>query len=69
VTAVAHPPLVTVRVGPPVTGLGAGESADTLSIMAAIAELLPPEARRRRQPTEAELVRTYPPGRVGEERG
>jgi putative phosphoserine phosphatase/1-acylglycerol-3-phosphate O-acyltransferase len=69
VTAVGHPPLVAVRVGPPVSGLGAGESADTISIMTAIADLLPPEARRRHEPTEAELRRTYPAGRVGEERG
>jgi len=60
---------VTVRVGPPVGGLGAGESADTISIMAAIAELLPAAARQPHEPTEEELRRTYPPGRVGEERG
>jgi len=69
VTAVGHPPLVTVRVGRAVGGLGAGETADTLSIMAAIARLLPPEAGRRHEPTEEELRRTYPPGRFGEERG
>jgi putative phosphoserine phosphatase / 1-acylglycerol-3-phosphate O-acyltransferase len=39
---------------------------DTKRIMAAITELLPPEARRRRTPTEAELRRTYPPGYRGE---
>ena len=69
VTALGHPPLVTVRVGLPVGGLGAGESADTISIMAAIAELLPAAARHPHEPTEEELRRTYPPGRVGEERG
>ena len=69
VTAVGHPPLVTVRVGRAVGGLSAGETADTLSIMAAIARLLPPEAGRRHEPTEEELRRTYPPGRFGEERG
>jgi len=32
--------------------------------MAAVAELLPPEARRSRVPTAAELAATYPDGRV-----
>ena len=35
--------------------------ADTDTIMAAIAALLPPEARVRRQPTAEELARTEPP--------
>jgi hypothetical protein len=30
--------------------------------MAAIVDLLPPEARRRHEPTTEELARTYPPG-------
>jgi hypothetical protein len=30
--------------------------------MAAIVELLPPEARQRREPTPEELAHTYPPG-------
>jgi hypothetical protein len=29
--------------------------------MAAIVDLLPPEARGRREPTAEELARTYPP--------
>lgn len=58
-----HPPTVRARVGPPVTGLrGRSPAADTKRIMAAIAELLPPEARERRQPTPEELARTHPPG-------
>ena len=36
--------------------------------MVAIAALLPDEARRAHEPTEDELRRTYPSGRVGEER-
>jgi hypothetical protein len=34
--------------------------------MAAIVDLLPPEARQRRIPTEEELARTYPPGYRGD---
>ena len=66
---VVHPPTVRVRVGPPVSGLGRGDDEDTATIMRAIGALLPPEASRRREPSEAELVRTYPKGKVGEERG
>jgi putative phosphoserine phosphatase / 1-acylglycerol-3-phosphate O-acyltransferase len=69
VTNVVHPPTVRVRVGPPVSGLGHEVEDDTATIMAAIMALLPPEARRRHRPTPAELLLTYPPGRVGEERG
>jgi putative phosphoserine phosphatase/1-acylglycerol-3-phosphate O-acyltransferase len=69
VTNVVHPPTVRVRVGPPVDGLGHGIEADTKTIMRAIMALLPPEARRRHKPTPEELVATYPPGKVGEERG
>ena len=36
--------------------------ADTETLMAAIAALLPDEARRGHQPTAEELARTYPPG-------
>jgi len=71
VANVLHPPLVTVRVGPPVEGLALGVDdavADTERIMAAIAALLPEDARLPREPTEEELARTYPKGKVGEER-
>ena len=63
--ALRHPPTVTIKVGPPVEGL-AGESpdADTKAIMAAITKLLPPEARKKRTPTEEELARTYPGGKI-----
>lgn len=64
VTNVLNPPQVRVRVGPPVSGLtGADFDADTERIMAAITDLLPPEAKLRRIPTEDELARTFPPGR------
>jgi putative phosphoserine phosphatase / 1-acylglycerol-3-phosphate O-acyltransferase len=59
---VTHPPTVTVRVGEPVDLKYRSPQADTRRIMAAIVELLPPEARHRREPTPEELARTYPPG-------
>lgn len=58
-----HRPEVRVRVGPPIRGLtGTDFEADTERIMAAIADLLPPEARVRRAPTAEELALTVPPG-------
>jgi putative phosphoserine phosphatase / 1-acylglycerol-3-phosphate O-acyltransferase len=61
-TNVTSPPLVTVRVGRPVTGLtGENAAADTATIMEAIMALLPDEARTRHEPTEEELARTRPP--------
>ncbi len=63
VTKALHPPRVTVRVGPPVTGLtGEDFEADTARIMAAIVDQLPPQARTRHRPTPEELARTFPPG-------
>ena len=62
VTNVLHPPLVQVRVGDPVTGLGyADAKADTEQIMEALVDLLPDEARVRREPTEEEIARALPP--------
>ena len=55
-----------VTVGPPVPLTYGDPDADTERIMAAIVDLLPPEARQRRIPTEAELARTYPPGYRGD---
>ena len=69
-TGVLSPPTVRVRVGPPVSGLGHGRGdarSDTGAIMAAIAALLPDEARVAREPTEEELRRTYPSGRIEEQ--
>ncbi|MGA2837032.1 MAG: HAD-IB family hydrolase [Acidimicrobiales bacterium] len=55
-----HPPRVTVTVGPPV-GLGLTDAvADTATLMAAIVDLLPDEAREQRVPTEEELAATRP---------
>jgi putative phosphoserine phosphatase / 1-acylglycerol-3-phosphate O-acyltransferase len=56
------PPQVRVRVGPAVE-LGYDDlDADTTTIMAAIAALLPEEARQPHEPTAQELARTLPPG-------
>lgn len=71
VSNVLNPPTVIVRVGPAVEDLALGPSdavSDTEKIMAAIARLLPPEAFEVREPSEEELARTYPKGKVGEER-
>jgi putative phosphoserine phosphatase/1-acylglycerol-3-phosphate O-acyltransferase len=64
-------PRVRVRLGAPVEGLERRRDSavsDTEKIMAAIAALLPEEAGRLHEPSEEELVRTYPKGKVGEER-
>lgn len=63
--ALGNPPTVTIRVGPPVAALaGRSPDADTKRIMKAISSLLPAEARRKRTPTDDELRRTYPGGKV-----
>ena len=64
--AVTDPPLVTIRVGPPVELKYRSADADTKRIMAALVDLLPPEARKRRVPTPQELAKTYPPGYEGD---
>ena len=61
---VTNPPLVTVRVGEPVKLVGRSLDADTKRIMAAIVDLLPPEAREKRTPTAEELARSYPSGKA-----
>ncbi|MGI9615414.1 MAG: HAD-IB family hydrolase [Acidimicrobiales bacterium] len=63
---VAEPPLVTVRVGEPVDLRYRSLDADTKRIMAAIVDLLPPEALVEHTPTEEELRLTYPPGYEGD---
>ncbi len=60
------PPLVTVKVGPPVELTGADLDTDTKAIMSAIMDLLPAESRERRDPTAEELALTYPPGYRGD---
>lgn len=59
---VTSPPLVTVRIGPPVTLHYVDADTDTRAVMRAIADLLPPESRIARHPTPEELARTYPGG-------
>jgi putative phosphoserine phosphatase / 1-acylglycerol-3-phosphate O-acyltransferase len=66
VANVLNPPLVSARVGEPVGGLTGDLDADTRRIMAAIVELLPPEARVHRDPTPEDLARTLPPGYSGD---
>jgi putative phosphoserine phosphatase / 1-acylglycerol-3-phosphate O-acyltransferase len=59
-TTLPHPPRVTVTVGEPVP-LGLEDAvADTTVVMAAIADLLPDEARMPHIPTAEDLARTQP---------
>ena len=53
-----------VRVGKPVELKYRSADADTRRIMAAIVDQLPAEARQRHTPTEEELRRSYPGGRL-----
>jgi len=60
VTTLQHPPRVTVTIGPPVK-LGLTDAvADTATLMGAIVDLLPDEARAVHVPTEEELAATRP---------
>jgi putative phosphoserine phosphatase/1-acylglycerol-3-phosphate O-acyltransferase len=60
VANVLDAPHVRVRVGE-VVELGYGDAdTDTDRIMAAIMDLLPPEARERHEPTAEELAKTLP---------
>lgn len=61
-TNVLRPPKVQIRVGEPVEMKHRSVDADTKRMMKAISALLPPEARRRHDPTPEELARTYPGG-------
>ncbi|MDH4169588.1 MAG: HAD-IB family hydrolase [Acidimicrobiia bacterium] len=61
-------PTITVTVGEPVELLYEDPDDDTKRIMAAIMELLPPEAREHHEPTDEELARTFPPGYAGDPR-
>ncbi len=61
VTALRHPPRVTINVGPPVD-LGLVDAVvDTATLMESIVDLLPEEARVGQAPTDEELARTRPP--------
>ena len=68
---VLHPPTVEVRVGAALPPFGPDDLDDldgaTARMMAAIVDLLPDAARERHEPTEEELARTYPSGRVDPE--
>ena len=66
ITNITSPPLVTVRVGPPVHLEFDDLDADTRRIMDAISALLPPEGREFREPTEDELRRTFPSNYSGD---
>jgi len=59
-------PLVTVRGGPPVPLTYGDPDTDTKAIMSAIVDLLPDEAKVRREPTPEELALTYPAGYKGD---
>jgi len=61
-----HPPDVLVRVGEPVDLTYEDPDEDTRRIMAAIVDLLPPEARVRHEPTREELVATLPSSYQGD---
>ncbi len=63
---VVTPPTVSVRVGAPFHVTGDDPDADTERIMAAIVDLLPPEARVAREPTPEELARAYPAGHTAD---
>ena len=60
------PPEVRVRVGGPVALKYASADADTKRIMKALMALLPPESRIHREPSEAELTASLPPGYRGD---
>jgi putative phosphoserine phosphatase/1-acylglycerol-3-phosphate O-acyltransferase len=65
---VVEPPEVRVRVGTAVPLKYKSADADTKKIMKAIMDLLPPESRAKREPTDAELMLTLPPGYKGDPR-
>lgn len=65
-TNIVNPPLVRTRVGAPFHLDGADLDEDTRRLMDAIVDLLPPEARVRRDPTPEELRRTIPSSYKGD---
>ncbi|MEL7155622.1 MAG: lysophospholipid acyltransferase family protein, partial [Actinomycetota bacterium] len=58
----ADPPTISITVGEPYVPDGTDLDAATADLMGRIVDLLPDEARHRREPTEAELARTVPAG-------
>ncbi len=63
---ITSPPTIRIRVGDPVELKYKSAAKDTERIMTAIAALLPPESRRRREPTAEELARSFPPDYKGD---
>jgi putative phosphoserine phosphatase / 1-acylglycerol-3-phosphate O-acyltransferase len=63
---IVDPPVVTVVVGPPVELGGVDPDVDTRRIMAAIVDLLPPEASVQHQPTAEEIALATPSGAATE---
>jgi putative phosphoserine phosphatase/1-acylglycerol-3-phosphate O-acyltransferase len=63
---VADPPLITIRVGPPVALKYQSPDADTKRIMKALMALLPAESRVKRTPTDEELALSFPRGYKGD---
>jgi len=59
-------PVVTITVGKPFKVTAADPDTATKTIMKKIVAVLAPEARQKRQPTDAELAKTYPPGYKGD---
>ena len=59
-TTLQNPPRVTVTIGTPIVLGGADAVADTETLLSAIVDLLPGEAREGRVPTEEDLARTRP---------
>lgn len=66
VLAIGHPPTVRIRIGEPVELKGRSLDADTKRIMQAITDLLPEEAKIRREPTPEELARSLPSSYKGD---
>lgn len=64
----ADPPTVTVVVGEPYHPSSSDVDEATVELMAAIADLLPDEARKSRKPTAEELAATYPSGHDPDDR-
>ncbi len=63
---IVDPPVVTIRVGPPVALKHQSPDADTKRIMKALMDLLPPEGRVKHTPTPEELAAALPRGYRGD---
>jgi putative phosphoserine phosphatase/1-acylglycerol-3-phosphate O-acyltransferase len=63
---IVDPPVVTIRVGPPVALKHQSPDADTKRIMKALMDLLPPESRVKHTPTPEELAAALPRGHKGD---